>query len=236
MEQLKNNLGPFELFAAIIGGSPFVLAGILLYNPVKTLAELVPLIQKSGSLPIALTILFLSYIIGSTVQDLGWRYFLSLCRLFKEDYFYYGDQLIKRNQLLQQPVSSDVSHLEFEDKLVLQLREYIGIPNNLDWMNGRLTAYLRECKSPSVATVERFIASHIMHRSLSLGCLVLCMVSIINTVRLGSLASLAIVPILLYCAYLMFFQALSFQRWQNRELLLGFYFASTKEQSQEGNR
>ena len=55
MEQLKNSLGPYELFAAIIGGSPFILAGILIYHPVESLAELVPVIQGSGTVAISLT-------------------------------------------------------------------------------------------------------------------------------------------------------------------------------------
>ncbi|MEA5462741.1 hypothetical protein [Leptothoe sp. PORK10 BA2] len=67
MEQLKYSLGPFELFAAIIGGSPFVLAAILLYTPVASLADLVPVIQGNGSsggaVAIALTLVLLSYII-----------------------------------------------------------------------------------------------------------------------------------------------------------------------------
>lgn len=231
MEQLKYTLGPFELFAAIIGGSPFVLAGILLYNPVKTLAELVPLIQQSGTLAIALTILFLSYILGGTVQGLTWRYFLGLCSLFKKDYLFLGDQIPQRHQALQQQtIGDDVSHLDFDDRLVLQLSKHIGIPKKLDWMNGRLRAYLRERNSPSVAAADTFIASHIMYRNLSLGCLMLCLVSCINAIRLASLSPLLIVPFLGYAAYLMFWQSVSFKKWQNRELILGFYFASTKEQ------
>lgn len=240
MDQLKYTLGPFELFSAIVGGSPFVLAGILLHNPVQNLGKLVPLIQQigqqGGAIAIALTILFLSYIIGGAIQGLTWRYFLGLCSLFKKDYLFLGDQLTQRNQVLQQQtLDADVSHLEFNDRLVLQLRKHIGIPKKLDWMNSRLTAYLRENNSPSVAAAETLIASHIMYRNLSLGCLVLGIVNCINAIRLSTLSPLLLVPFLGYAAYLMFWRSVSFKKWQNRELLLGFYFASTKEQTLQGD-
>ena len=233
MEQLKNSLGPYELFAAIIGGSPFILAGILIYHPVESLAELVPVIQGSGTVAIALTNLLLSYIIGGTLQGLTWRYFLLLCRLFNKDYLYFGNQLVERDRALTQQAPPDKSSLEFEDRLVLQLRQKIGIPKKLDWMNSRLRSYLRERNSPSVAASDTLIASHIMYRNLSLGCLVLCLVSFVNAIRLGALEPLMLIPILGYGAYLMFWQSVSFKKWQNRELILGFYFAATKETGDE---
>lgn len=237
MEQLKYTLGPFELFAAIIGGSPFVLAGILLYNPVKTLADLVPLVQKSGTVAIALTLLFLCYIIGGSIQGLTWRYFVKLCSLLKKDYLFLANEITQRHQALpMQIVDGEASQLEFNDRLVLQLRHHIGIPKKLDWMNSRLKAYLREHNSPSVAVAESLIASHIMYRNLSLGCLVLCMVSGINGIRLGSPLPLVPIPVLGYGAYLMFWQSVSFKKWQNRELLLGFYFAATQAQPPQGER
>ncbi|MEO0396852.1 MAG: hypothetical protein AAF243_12810 [Cyanobacteria bacterium P01_A01_bin.137] len=233
MEQLKNSLGPYELFAAIIGGSPFILAGILIYHPVASLAELVPVIQGNGTVAIALTSLFLSYIIGGTLQGLTWRYFLLLCRLFNKDYLYFGKQLVERDLALKQQKPRDKSSLEFEDRLVLQLRQKIGIPKKLDWMNSRLRSYLRERNSPSVAASDTLIASHIMYRNLSLGCLILCLVSFVNAIRLGALEPLMLIPILGYGAYLMFWQSVSFKKWQNRELILGFYFAATKETGDE---
>ena len=232
MEQLKYSLGPFELFASIVGGSPFILAGLLIYNPVESLIDLVPVIQNSGTVAIALTALFLSYIIGGTIQGLSWRYFLLLCRIFNQDYLYFGTRLTVREQILKQ---SDVSEpLEFEDRVVLQLRDKIGIPKNLDWMNSRLKSYLREQNSPSVAAADTFIASHIMYRNLSLGCLILCVVNLLNAVRLGSLEPLILTPVIAYSATLMFWRSISFKRWQNRTLILGFYFSVTKDSSSEG--
>ncbi len=240
MEQLKNSLGPYELFAAIIGGSPFILAVFLIYNPLESLMDLANVVQTLGSgggaLAIALTILFLSYIIGGTVQGLTWRYFLLLCRLFNKEYLYLGNQLIERDRALKQQEPQDASSLEFEDRLVLLLRQEIGIPKKSDWMNSRLRSYLRERNSPSVAASDTLIASHIMYRNLSLGCLIICLVSFVNAIRLGALEPLMIIPILGYAAYLMFWQSVSFKKWQNRDLILGFYFASTKETEAEGTR
>ena len=233
MEQLKYSLGPFELFAAIVGGSPFILTGFLIYNPVSSFADLVPVIRNSGTVAIALTILFLSYIIGGTIQGLSWKYFLCLCKLFRCDYMYFGTQLTDRDQALQKMTPDQSYSLEFEDRLVMQLREKIGIPKKLDWMDSRLKAYLRERNSPSVAAADTLIASHIMYRNLSLGCLLLLIVNLVNSVRLSSLELLLIAPLIGYIAYLMFLRAVSFKKWQNRTLLLGFYFAATQTSGAE---
>lgn len=237
MEQLKYSLGPFELFAAIIGGSPFVLAGFLLYHPVESLAELVEVIQENGSgdgaFAIALTLLLVSYIIGGTVQGLSWRYFLRLCKLFKCEYTYFGNQLTDRDKALKQHPEQP-NPFEFEDRLVLQLRKTIGIPKKLNWMDSRLKAYLRERNSPSVAAADTLVASHIMFRNLSLGCLILCAVSVANSVRLGALEPLLLSPFVGYVAYLMFRRSVSFKKWQNRTLILGFYFAATQASASEG--
>ncbi|MEM9264657.1 MAG: hypothetical protein AAGA46_03960 [Cyanobacteria bacterium P01_F01_bin.13] len=233
MEQLKYSLGPFELFAAIVGGSPFILAGFLLYNPVGSLADLVPIIHSSGTVAISLTILFLSYIIGGTVQGLSWLYFLRLCKLFRRQYTYFGTQLIDRDHALKQLSPHQPQTLEFEDALVLKLREKIGIPKKSSWMDDRLKAYLRERNSPSVAAADTYIASHIMYRNLSLGCLLLCVVSFANSIRLSSLEPLLVCPFVAYIAYLMFLRAVSFKKWQNRTLILGFYYAATKNANVE---
>ncbi|MFG6099308.1 hypothetical protein SPB21_28940 [Leptothoe sp. ISB3NOV94-8A] len=229
MEQLKYFLGPFELFASIIGGSPFIVAGFLLYNPVESLADLAPVIQSSGTLAISLTFLFLSYIIGGTVQTLSWRYFLLLCHVFKQEYLYMDSQLRERDKKLKQAELGNTSSLDFEDRLVLQLQQKIGLPKKMRWINARLKAYLRENNSPSVTAAEMHTASHIMYRNLSLGCLILGFVSLINTFRVSSLELLIVAPFFGYVAYLMFRRSVSFKKWQNRELLLGFYFAVTKE-------
>lgn len=235
MEQLKYSLGPFELFASIVGGSPFILAFFLIYNPVESLVDLVPVIQSSGTVAIALTILFLSYIVGGTVQGLSWRYFLLLCRIFNKDYLYFGDRLTVRDQILKQSDSDASKPLEFEDRVVLKLRDKIGIPKNLNWMNSRLKSYLREQNSPAVAVADTFIASHIMYRNLSLGCLILCGVNLVNAIRLGSLEPLILIPIIGYAAILMFWRSISFKRWQNRTLILAFYFSVTNDSSSVGH-
>lgn len=233
MEQLKNSLGPYELFAAIIGGLPFILAGFLIYNPVESLADLANVVQTlgtgGGALAIAITILLLSYIIGGTIQGLSWLYFLRLCKLFKKEYLSFGIQLRDREQALQHMSSEQPYTLEFEDRLALQLREKVGIPKQLGWLDNRLKVYLREHNSPSLAVAETMVASHIMYRNLSLGCLLLSAVSLFNAIRLGALEPVLIVPLIVYLAYLMFLRSVSFKKWQNRELILGFYFAATKE-------
>ena len=229
MEQLKYSLGPFELFSAIIGGSPLILAGLLFYNTVESLAALIPMIQNSGSVAILITVLFLSYLIGGTIQGLSWLYFLRLCKLFQKDYFYYGNLLRNRQQPLKHHGPGQQHFPEFEERMVGQLRDKVGIPQKLDWMDSRLKAFLRERNSPSVAAAETLIASHIMYRNLSLGCLVLGIVNLINGIRLRAIEPVLIGCLVGYTAYLMFLRSLSFKRWHNRTLILGFYFLVTRE-------
>lgn len=232
MEQLKYSLGPFELFAAIIGGSPFILAGFLMYNPVKSLTDLAQVIQSSGAsggaVAIALTMLFLSYIIGGTIQGLSWRYFLWLCRIFKKDYFYFGESFFDKLRASKQKTFNDTRFLEFEDRLVLQIRDKVGVPQKLHWIDSRMKAYLRECNSPAVGDADIHVASHIMYRNLSLGCLLLCGVSLVTAIRTSSLEFFWVALLVIFLAYLMFLRSVSFKRWQNRALILGFYFAVTK--------
>ncbi|MCL1492076.1 MAG: hypothetical protein M1G31_15185 [Pseudanabaena sp. Salubria-1] len=68
---------------------------------------------------------------------------------------------------------TDVKTLDFEDKLILLLREKIGIPKKISWMNARLTSYLKEHNRPSLITAESFQATHIMYRNISFGSLIL---------------------------------------------------------------
>ena len=44
MDLFKFALGPYEFFAAIIGGVPLVLAIVLLYNPAMSLQDMIGLI------------------------------------------------------------------------------------------------------------------------------------------------------------------------------------------------
>lgn len=240
MEQLKYSLGPFELFAAIIGGSPFVLAIFLLHTPVASVADFGALVQtigaSGGAVAIALTLIFLSYIIGGTIQGLSWKYFLRLCKLFKLEYMYFGTQLTDRERALQGLSPDQPQVLEFEDRLVLQLREKIGFPKKLEWLDSRLKAYLRERNSPSVAAADTYMASHIMYRNLSLGCLLLGIVNLINAVRLGAIAPVFIGLLIGYLAYLMFRRSVNFKKWNNRTLVLGFYFSATKDPGTEEPR
>jgi hypothetical protein len=229
MEQLKFALGEYEVFASIVGGSPIVLAIFLICNPSNNFQILVSTINSNLSIPVALLIVFFSYILGGSVQGITWKYFLFLCKLFRLDYTYLGNMISERNALLTQPSEIQVpSVLEFEDKLVFLLREKIGIPKNVDWLNPRLTAYLKERSSLAVITAESFMANHIMYRNMSFGFLLLSIVVLVNILRtwLFTFDQLMLILLFLLISYLTFFRSLSFKSWNSRELLLGFYFSA----------
>lgn len=230
MEQLKFALGPYKIFASTVGGSPLVLGIFLVCNPSNNLQDVFLAIKNNLSIPVVLLVVFFSYILGGSIQGITWRYFLFFCKIFRRDYNYFGNMISEKNALLTQTSEIQApSVLEFEDKLVLLLREKTGIPKNLDWLNARLTAYLKERSSQAVITAESYLANHIMYRNMSFGFLLLPIVLLVNLLRTRSFTFEQPMLILLFLliSYMTFFRSLSFKRWHNRELLLGFYFSAS---------
>lgn len=232
MEQLKFALGPYEIFASIVGGSPLVLAIFLACNPSNNLQNIFSIIKNNLSIPVVLLVVFFSYILGGSIQGITWRYFLFFCKFFHRDYSYFGDMILEKNTLLIQAGEIQApSVLEFEDKLVLLLREKVGIPKNLNWLNDRLTAYLKERSSQAVITAESYLANHIMYRNMSFGFLLLPVVLLFNLLQTRSFTfeQPVLILVFLLISYMTFFRSLSFKRWHNRELLLGFYFSASNK-------
>lgn len=231
MEQLKFSLGPYELFAAILGGFPFVLAGFLIYHPIDSLQELIPIIQNNATVAISITVVFISYILGGAIQGITWRYFLFLCNILNRDYRYFGNALVEHNKALAQtltPDATDFKSLEFEARLILLLRQKIGITHQIDHLDGRLAPYLRERQHPSVIVAESHLANHIMYRSLSLGMLLVGAILFINIFRARAFSlELGFLPLAaIGFAIVTFHRSVTFKRWHNREIFLGFYFAA----------
>ncbi len=189
MEQFKFALGPYEIFASIVGGSPLVLAIFLIGNPSNNLQNVFLIIKDNLSIPMVFLMAFFSYILGGSIQGITWKYFLFFCKFFNRDYNYFGNMISEKNALFTQEAFTQEdeiqapSALEFEDKLVLLLREKVGIPKNMDWLNSRLTAYLKEHSSQAVITAESYLANHIMYRNMSFGFLLLSIVLLINLLR-----------------------------------------------------
>ncbi len=67
-----------------------------------------------------------------------------------------------------------------------------------------------------------------MYRNLSLGFLILAVIFFVSLVRSHSwmLEQSLLTCICLCLAYMTFFRSLSFKKWHNRELILGFYSVS----------
>lgn len=233
MELLKFALGPYELFASILGGMPLVLAIFLLYNPAISLRAWVLLLQSSFSLPLIVLLAFFSYFLGMLMQGFTWKFFLALSKLLNRDFYYLRSQLIAANyaRLKEVEASADLAAFEFEDRLILLLREKIGIPENVSWIYARIYAYLKEKGSPAVISADVYQASHIMLRNISFGLLVVGGVILLNLLRIKvfSWEQLVLAGAAIALAYVAFLRSSSFKRWHSRDLLLGFYFAAYKD-------
>lgn len=232
MEQFKFALGPYELFASIIGGLPLTLAICIAFNPAINIQDSFSIIKGNFPTQIALVFILISYILGGLVQGITWQYFLILCKVFKQDYHYFGSMIEDRNKSIEEIdkniVNTNLKTLEFEDKLILLLREKIGIPKKIDWLNPRINSYLKEHNRPSAITAESYQATHIMYRNISFGLLILGIIVLINLfrVRLFAFGPLVLILLSIVLSYIAFFRSLSFKRWHEREILLGFYFAA----------
>jgi hypothetical protein len=234
MKSLNFSLGPFEIFAGIVGGIPLVLASFLLYHPIGSLQDLVPIFRQNTSVPIAVGILFFSYVLGGTARSASWRYFLLLCKLFHQNFNYFNRNSIQENnkRLLQAGMPLSLDALSFEDKLVVLLHKELDIQQEAGWVADRLRAYLREHEKQSVLNdAERFLATHMMYRNWSLGFFAMSAVLFLNMFRVSPLTfELWLLPWgAIAFAYLTFYNAVRFKKWHSRELLLGFYFAATNQ-------
>ncbi|MDX2214402.1 MAG: hypothetical protein SFY66_14015 [Oculatellaceae cyanobacterium bins.114] len=235
MELFKFALGPYEFFASIIGGAPLILAIFLIYNPAISFQELSLIIQGNSSIQVVIILSFFSYLLGGLVQGITWRFFLMLCKIFNQDLHYFKNHMIlERSQALQEKGDDlDPKMLEFEDRLVLLLREKVGIPKNIDWIYSRLHSYLKENNRPSVVTADLYQATHIMYRNISFGLLLVSVVILVNLLRLKVLffEQLALFLMFITLSYISFLRSSSFKRWYSREVLLGFYFAASSDRS-----
>lgn len=239
MDQLKFSLGPYELFSAILGGIPLLLAIFLFYNPVSSLETLVPIVQNNSSVAIATVILFLSYILGGAVQGITWQYFERLCIIFSQDFRNFGRVFKQKSTLpvVQSAQGGDRptgqtqdDTLDFDQSLETLLRTNIGDPADYRFLEARVIAYLREHKKQaSLNAAELHLANHIMYRSWSLGFCLIGIVLLINLFRTPTHPfEQWVLPIAAFTlAYLTFCRALRFKRWNLRDLLLGFYFAAS---------
>lgn len=235
MDLFKFALGPYEFFAAILGGVPLVLAIFLLYNPALSMQDFAGLIQTSVSLQVVIALAFVSYLLGGLAQGVTWKFFLALCNLFDRDLHYFPTEvLLGRNEWLQGLAKdTDPKTLDFESRLVLLLHEKVGMPKKMNHLYSRVCAYLKENNRPSLITADLYQATHIMYRNISFGLLILSGVFLVNILRIGvaSFEQVALFFGALALSYIAFIRSVSFKRWHSREVLLGFYFAACAERS-----
>jgi hypothetical protein len=234
MEQLKFSIGPYELFSSVIAGIPLLLAGFMLYHPISSLRDLVPIIVANSSWSIFLTLGLLSYILSGMVQGVTWRFFKALCRVFKVDYGHIGNVVIDRMNRMardQGKHPAEIVPKEFEDRLALLLLNRIGDPKKLSSVDERLMPYVRKYDSQSAAVAESYMAIHIMYRNLSFGFLVLALAFVVNFFRIkGNIFEQSALPLLcLASSYLSIERSAAFKGWRLREILLSFYHLAAIE-------
>jgi hypothetical protein len=247
MDAFKFTLGPYELFASTIGGVPLVLVACLLYNPAIALQEASSILQGNFSIQLALVFVLVSYILGGIVQGVTWKYFLFLCKLFKRDHRYFGSLLQDKARAMRahnetasvETLGSKIASsttLELEDKLVLLIQEKVGIPKKMSRLTPRLESYLKEHNRPSIITAESHQATHIMYRNLSFGLMLLGLTILINLFRVRSpfFETLALSSLSVGLSLVAFFRSLSFKKWHEREILLGFYFFACEDGQKRG--
>ena len=230
MDFFKFVLGPYEFFSSIIGGIPLI---FLFYNPAISVQELVLMAKTDFSIQFLVVLFFFSYLLAGLVQGITWKFFLALCDIFGQSYHYFKDELIiERDQALQ-AMNNDLDRhtLDFEDKLVLLLRQKVGIPKNIGWIYSRLHTYLKENNRPSVVTADLYQATHIMYRNISFGFLLISLVMLLNLIRVRAMIfeQLVLSAVFVLLAYVAFLRSASFKRWYSREVMLGFYFAASQQ-------
>src|SRR5215510_124936 len=232
MDQPKFSIGPYELFSSIIAGVPLLLAGLLIYRPVSGARDFILTIKDTSSIPVAVTIILTTYILGGLSSFVTWRYFVLLCRVFKMDYSHMGNTVLQKMVKIKPDlVEARIESLEFEDRLTALLLKKFGLTENLNHLDARLTTYLRLYALPSTLVAESYMALHIMYRGLSFGFLVLALALVANIFRTPSVSfELVALPLIsLVLCLSAFRRAVSFRRWRYREILLSFYHLAIGE-------
>jgi hypothetical protein len=236
MDQPKFSIGPYELFSSIIAGAPLLLTGILIYQPISGARDLILTIKDASSIPVAVALILGAYILGGLSSFVTWRYFLLLCRVFKMDFSYLGNMVIKNMAKIKPDLDkARIGSLEFEDRLAVLLLKKVGHIENLNHLDARVTSYLRLHAIQTTLVAESYLAQHIMYRGLSFGFLLLALGLVANIFRTPSVSfeQIMLPFISLVLSLAAFRRAVSFRRWRYREILLSFYHLAFGEQQNQ---
>src|SRR5262245_34068356 len=144
MDQFKFSIGPFELFSSTLAGTPILFAIFLLYQPIVSLRNIIPMIRDNSMISIFVTLVIISYLLGGLCTVITWRYFLYICKIFKIDYSYLGMRIIEKMKKTKEvPTDLRIEALDFEDRLIYLLIQKIGPVKRLSLLDARLISYLR---------------------------------------------------------------------------------------------
>jgi len=239
MDQFKFSIGPFELFSSTMAGTPILFAIFLLYQPIASLRDIIPVIRANSMISIFVSLVIISYLLGGLCSAVTWRYFLYICKIFKIDYSYLGMRILEKMKKIEKvPPDLRLEALDFEDRLIYLLIQKIGFVKRLSLLDARLISYLRLHSMQTVSIAESHLAIHIMYRTLSFGFLLLSFVLLINIFRTDNLTleliTLPIFSIVLSVAA--FRMAVSFRKWRNREIVLCFYHLANGEHINDSSK
>src|SRR5262245_16151623 len=239
MDQLKFSIGPYELFSSMIAGTPILFAIFLLYKPIVSLKDILPVIRDNSSLSIALTIIIICYMLGGLSTGLTWRYFEKICKIFRIDYSYLGMRIIEKMRHIEKvPAEVSIESLDFDGRLIHFLIQKLGIVRRLSLLDARLISYLRLHSLQTVLIAESYMAIHIMYRTLSFGFLLLALVLFTNLFRVATInIEQLVLPIFsIVLSIAAFRMAVSFRNWRNREIILCFYHLAYGECLTSGSK
>jgi hypothetical protein len=149
------------------------------------------------------------------------------------DYSYMGNMILKKMAKIKPDLDkANIESLEFEDRLAVLLLKKVGLIDNLNHLDARVTSYLRIHALQTTLVAESHSAQHIMHRGLSFGFLLLALTLVANIFRTPSISfeQIMLPFISLVLSLAAFRRAVSFRRWRYREILLSFYHLAFGEQ------
>lgn len=224
MQRPQIQLGPFEAFAAIVGGLPFIAAAMLVYEPQTTPDEMFTALVSDATFASLVVLLLSSYIVGSVASATTYGYFTTVSKWLKLDYRYL------RDGVLEDADRTVESQDEMGPSLTVLVARRLGSPGGPGRLDGRVAAYLlARNKHDALKRADTHLAMHIMSRNLSLGFVLLAIALTINAAISSPpfVSSLLLILVSLVVAFGMIYRSVQYKRWNSRTLLLAFYFAES---------
>lgn len=234
VQQTRSLITPFELFSSILGGITIVIAVLLLYKPIVTFDGLYLFLMTGISLKEIIFYVFLSYFAGSLTGSLTFSIYKLIEKKFKLNSNYYNintkivNNYIKKRLILSQ---EDFFSLEYVDRVAYLLSRKTNITESFYRCIISIIPYIRKNDPDAIRYIDNHIAQHIMQRGLSLGFLLIALVTAYNigAQQEYSLSSFAFLMASVIASIVSFKKCHNHIRWHRREILNSFYNLAANE-------